>query len=203
MSRPAIRTKVTIPIRGGYVPEFVSFDNMGTNAEHVALLFEGWDHVNAPLCRVHSACLSGDVFGSRRCDCGAQLSEAIQRLGEAGGVLLYLEQEGRGIGLYNKLDAYRLQIEEGADTFHANDRLGFAADQRDFSVAAGMLKALGIDRVRLLTNNPEKANQLKACHIRVAEQIATQAHVTDENRSYLATKRAHGHYLPDTTRDES
>ena len=202
MSQTAIRTRVPIPIRCGYTPEFVSFDNPDTDAEHVALLFEGWNRSSAPLCRVHSACLSGDVFGSRRCDCGAQLDEAIQRLGAKGGILLYLEQEGRGIGLYNKLDAYRLQIDEGADTFHANDRLGFAADQRDFSVAAGMLKALGVDQVRLLTNNPEKTRQLDSCGVEVIEQIATQAHVTDENRAYLAAKRAHGHYLPDTQGDQ-
>jgi GTP cyclohydrolase II len=198
MSYPVIRTKVPIPIDGGYTPEFVSFSGLDTNAEHIALLFDGWRQQSSPLCRVHSACLTGDVFGSHRCDCGAQLDEAVRRLGEKGGILLYLEQEGRGIGLYNKLDAYKLQIEEGADTVHANDRLGFAADQRDFTCAAQMLQALGVDQIRLLTNNPEKARQLETCEIAVVEQIVTQAHVTDENRAYLAAKRAHGHHLPGT-----
>lgn len=195
--RPVIRTRVPVTIAGGHHVEFVSFDHLGDDREHIAVLFPGWDSKTVPLCRVHSECLTGDVFGSRRCDCGPQLEEAVDRMGREGGILLYLKQEGRGIGLYNKLDAYKLQIEQGTDTYRANIELGFAADQRDWAVAARMLGALGVSRIRLFTNNPEKRASLAGSGIAVAEIVPTGLHLTDENRPYLKAKRAFGHQLPD------
>lgn len=141
-----------------------------------------------PLVRLHSECLTGDVLGSRRCDCGEQLQLALQRIASAGrGVLLYLRQEGRGIGLANKIRAYALQ-EEGVDTVEANTCLGFPADARSYGVAAAMLQDVGITAVRLMTNNPHKVQGLQAHGINVAEQTAHQTPVRAENRDYLRTK---------------
>jgi GTP cyclohydrolase II len=139
--------------------------------------------------RVHSECLTGDVLGSRRCDCGPQLHDSLDLLDAAGGYLLYLRQEGRGIGLYAKLDAYTLQ-DTGLDTFDANLALGFPEDARDYTVAAQMLAALGVREVRLLTNNPDKTAQLTRLGVRVAEQVPMTVHVTPANRGYLAAKEA-------------
>jgi GTP cyclohydrolase II len=139
------------------------------------------------LVRVHSECLTGDVFGSDRCDCGPQLRESVERVAAAGGLLLYLRQEGRGIGLYGKLDAYALQ-DEGLDTYDANLALGFGADERDYTVAAQMLLALGVPRITLLTNNPDKVAQLRMLGIDVAAQLPTGVHLNDTNAAYLATK---------------
>jgi GTP cyclohydrolase II len=137
--------------------------------------------------RVHSECLTGDVFGSDRCDCGPQLREAVERVAAVGGVLLYLRQEGRGIGLYAKLDAYALQ-DEGLDTYDANLALGYGADERDYTVAAQMLEALGVHRVALLTNNPDKVEQLRGLGVDVAARVPTGVHVNRTNAAYLATK---------------
>src|SRR5215211_5541580 len=145
-----VRTRVRIPLRfaDGYsVP--------ADGAEHIALVL-GDPAAGTPLVRLHSECLTGDVFGSARCDCGPQLREAVQRITEAGGFLLYLRQEGRGIGLYAKLDAYALQ-DAGLDTYEANRALGRGEDERDYTVAAQMLLTLGADRITLLSNNPDKA----------------------------------------------
>lgn len=147
-----------------------------------------------PLVRLHSECLTGDVFGSQRCDCGPQLREAVERISDAGGYLLYLRQEGRGIGLYNKLDAYALQ-NTGLDTYEANLALGFAMDERDYTVGAQMLLALGVDRVHLLTNNPDKATQLQAAGIHVNTRVPTALHLVPANRPYLAAKAGRGHQL--------
>jgi GTP cyclohydrolase II len=144
---------------------------------------------------LHSECLTGDVFGSLKCDCGPQLREALRILGaEGGGVLLYLRQEGRGIGLANKLRAYALQ-DRGLDTVDANRRLGFADDERDYGMAAAMLRALRIDRLRLLTNNPAKVSGLEREGIAVAERVAHQMPVNPHNADYIATKQARSGHL--------
>lgn len=150
-----------------------------------------------PLVRIHSECLTGDVFGSRRCDCGFQLSESLKRIFEAGeGVLIYLHQEGRGIGLANKLRAYELQ-DLGRDTVEANVELGFEVDSRSYRTAAQILDDLGICSVRILTNNPRKIESLKSHGIEVKERVGIQAPIDDFNRSYLEAKKAKlGHMLP-------
>jgi GTP cyclohydrolase II len=145
--------------------------------------------------RPHSECLTGDVFGSQRCDCGPQLREAVERIGAGGGYLLYLRQEGRGIGLYAKLDAYALQ-DDGLDTYEANLALGRGEDERDYGAAAQMLAALGVGPIRLLSNNPDKARQLAALGVPVVERVPTAAHVSEANVRYLRAKVEHtGHTL--------
>jgi GTP cyclohydrolase II len=186
-----VRTRVRVPLRfaDGYSAsaEVVTFDGLADGAEHLALVFG--DPVT-PLVRLHSECLTGDVFGSARCDCGPQLREAVQRIDSAGGVLLYLRQEGRGIGLYAKLDAYALQ-DAGLDTYQANTALGLPEDARDYTAAAQMLAALGIAEVDLLTNNPDKVRQLRERGITVAETVPTGVHVTPDNLRYLHAKAQH------------
>ncbi len=167
-----------------------------TGEEHLALAL-GDPGANQPaLVRVHSQCLTGDILGSLRCDCGAQLTGALERIGQEGcGVLVYLLQEGRGIGLLNKLKAYELQ-EEGHDTVEANHRLGFRADERDYGMAAQILRDLGIQRVRLLTNNPEKHAALSAYGLEIPERIPLEVPPTPESREYLRAKRDKlGHHL--------
>jgi len=155
----SVRDFVEIPILShGHVGKFFSFDGLEAPEEHVAIVIGSLEQ-KSPLVRIHSECLTGDIFGSHRCDCGAQLNEALERMTEEGGVLLYLRQEGRGIGLYAKLAAYRLQ-DGGLDTFEANRQLSFPDDGRDFTAAAQMLTALGVKRCRLMTNNPEKVEAL-------------------------------------------
>ena len=142
----------------------------------------------APLVRVHSQCLTGDVLCSKRCDCRAQLEDALRRIARAStGLLLYLPQEGRGIGLLNKLRAYQLQ-DRGMDTVEANRRLGFAADSRDYRFSARVLRALGVRRVRLLSNNPEKVRQLEKGGIEVVERVPCQPRASRTSRAYLRTK---------------
>jgi GTP cyclohydrolase II len=150
----------------------------------------------APLVRVHSQCLTGDVFTSQRCDCRAQLELSIRKIvKEPSGILLYLPQEGRGIGLINKLKAYELQ-DGGLDTVEANRRLGFAADSRDYEFAAEALKALGVNAVRLLSNNPDKVEQLERGGVRVVERIPCRPRTTRHSRAYLRTKKDKlGHLL--------
>ena len=145
--------------------------------------------------RLHSECLTGDVFGSQRCDCGPQLREAVERITKHGGYVLYLRQEGRGIGLYDKLDAYALQ-DRGLDTYDANLALGHRADERDYTSAAQMLHALGANRIGLLSNNPDKGAQLARLGITIARRVPTALHLTGTNAAYLATKaRRGGHDL--------
>jgi GTP cyclohydrolase II len=150
----------------------------------------------APLVRVHSQCLTGDVLTSLRCDCRAQLELSLRKIGQArSGVLLYLPQEGRGIGLMNKLRAYQLQ-DGGMDTVEANENLGFAADARDYDFSAKILKLLGAKKIRLLSNNPEKVRQLETAGIRVVERIPCQPRVSKTSRAYLRTKKSKmGHLL--------
>ncbi|WP_261833186.1 GTP cyclohydrolase II [Vibrio ishigakensis] len=172
--------------------ELLSFNGLKTEKEHVALIFKSADiNQTAPIVRMHSECLTGDVFHSSRCDCGEQLDETINKMATEGGVLLYLRQEGRGIGLYNKIDAYRLQS-EGLNTYEANNHLGFADDLRDFEEAAQMLKALGVNQIRLVTNNPKKIRELKEHGIEIQEVINTMAHVKAGNENYLKAKASHG-----------
>jgi GTP cyclohydrolase II len=150
----------------------------------------------APLVRVHSQCLTGDVFTSERCDCRAQLEMSLRKIAkDASGIVLYLPQEGRGIGLLNKLKAYELQ-DQGLDTVEANRRLGFAADSRDYDFAAAALKALGVRSVRLLSNNPDKVEQLERGGIRVVKRIPCRPRTSHHSRAYLRTKKDKmGHIL--------
>lgn len=156
--------------------------------EHLAVCIGEPEAQSAPLVRLHSSCVTGDILGSMRCDCGEQLHEAIRRVAEEGaGIVLYLSQEGRGIGIVNKLRAYQLQ-DAGLDTLDANEEMGFAADERSFDVAAAMLRSLGIFTVRLLSNNPDKVKQLEACGITVQERVSLALPANDHNRRYLETK---------------
>jgi len=191
-----VRTRVTVPLRfaDGYTTtaRVLPFDVLVDGREHLALGLGDWESAvpATPLVRPHSECLTGDVFGSQRCDCGPQLREAVERIAEPGGLLLYLRQEGRGIGLYAKLDAYALQ-EAGLDTYEANVALGRGEDERDYTPAAQMLLTLGARRIRLLSNNPDKAAQLEARGVEVTERIPTGVHLSPANLRYLATKATH------------
>jgi GTP cyclohydrolase II len=191
-----VRTRVRVPLRfgDGYSvdAELVTFHGLVDGGEHLAVVLGEPGVVPGvpPLVRMHSECLTGDVFGSARCDCGPQLRESVERIAEAGGYLLYLRQEGRGIGLYNKLDAYALQ-DSGLDTYQANVALGLPEDARDYTVAAQMLTALGVDSVQLLSNNPDKEAQLAGLHVTVAERVPTGAHATAHNLRYLRAKVEH------------
>jgi GTP cyclohydrolase II len=187
-------TRARLPVDGLEDTQIAAFRDSGTGEEHVALLVGAFGG-KPPLVRLHSECLTGDVFGSLKCDCGPQLHEALRLIGGAGGgVLLYLRQEGRGIGLANKLRAYALQ-DRGLDTIEANLRLGFADDERGYGVAAAMLRALGVDEVRLLTNNPAKVAGLEAAGIRIAERVAHHMPVNPHNADYIATKKAKSGHL--------
>jgi GTP cyclohydrolase II len=175
--------------------QIFAFRGSDDGQDHVALLVGAFGG-KPPLVRLHSECLTGDVFGSLKCDCGPQLREALRLIGAAGGgVLLYLRQEGRGIGLGNKLRAYALQ-DRGLDTVDSNLRLGFADDERDYAHAAAILRALGIDEVRLLTNNPSKVAALEHEGIQVAERVAHHMPANPHNADYLAVKRAKSGHLP-------
>ncbi len=193
--RLRIVTRARLPVAGAENAEIVAFRTGESSEEHVALLI-GQPNGSPPLVRLHSECLTGDVFGSLKCDCGPQLHAAIAAIAASGwGILLYLRQEGRGIGLVNKLRAYALQ-DQGFDTVDANVRLGFAVDARDFGVAARMLRLLGADRIALLTNNPAKVEALEEAGIVVAERVAHSLPPNPHNERYLATKRDRtGHQL--------
>jgi 3,4-dihydroxy 2-butanone 4-phosphate synthase/GTP cyclohydrolase II len=174
----------------------IGFRGLGPQDEAVALVRGNLKGRTAPLVRVHSQCLTGDVLGSLRCDCRAQLELSLEQIGRApSGVLLYLPQEGRGIGLMNKLRAYQLQ-DGGMDTVEANISLGFAADARDYDFPAKILKKLGAKRIRLLSNNPEKVRQLESAGIRVVERVPCEPRISKSARAYLQTKkRKMGHLL--------
>ena len=190
-----IVSRARLPNRFAAQSEIIAFRSDGDTAEHVALLV-GAPNGQPPLVRVHSECLTGDALGSLKCDCGPQLAAALEAIAAAGwGILLYLRQEGRSIGLVNKLRAYALQ-DQGHDTVDANLRLGFADDERDFSVAARMLEALGQINIRLLTNNPRKVEALAGLGIEVAERVPLKAGAGTHNQAYLDTKRDRsGHQL--------
>ena len=194
-----VRTRVALKVgsKSNIDAEILSFHGLKSDKEHVAVIFKSADKSDQiPLVRMHSECLTGDVFHSSRCDCGEQLEETINRMGEEGGIILYLRQEGRGIGLYNKIDAYRLQS-QGMNTYEANNHLGFGDDLRDFGEAAEMLKALGVTSIKLITNNPKKINEIQELGIEVKEVIHTAAHVKNGNESYLKAKVSHGKHQLD------
>jgi len=166
-----------------------SFAGGGQKGEHVALVKGRVAGQRDVLVRIHSECLTGDVFGSRRCDCGEQLDAALRRIGRAPrGILLYMAQEGRGIGIANKVAAYHLQ-DRGLDTVEANEALGFPADTRDYEFAADMLRILGVRSVRMMTNNPQKISELQAHGIPVTKRIPLTVKPNPANRRYLETKR--------------
>ncbi|MFD5540409.1 GTP cyclohydrolase II [Streptomyces sp. NPDC127079] len=194
------RARVRVPLRftDGYSvdAELVTFHGLTDGQEHVAVVLGEPAPGTLPLVRLHSECLTGDVFGSARCDCGPQLREAVERIAERGGVLLYLRQEGRGIGLYNKLDAYALQ-DQGLDTYEANAALGLPEDARDYTAAAQMLQALGHGELDLLSNNPDKAEQLRTLGVTVRDRVPTGVFSTAHNVRYLRAKVLHTqHTLP-------
>jgi GTP cyclohydrolase II len=194
----AVRTRVTVPLRfaDGYrtTAQVVTFTGLADGKEHLAIGL-GDLTTATPLVRPHSECLTGDVLGSERCDCGPQLREAVERIEAVGGWLLYLRQEGRGIGLYAKLDAYALQ-DLGLDTYQANLALGRGEDERDYTAVAQMLAALGVAEVELLSNNPDKAAQLERLGVVVRGVQPTGVHVSEANRRYLQAKVEHtGHTL--------
>jgi GTP cyclohydrolase II len=195
----AVRTKVRVPLTLGdgfrTEADVFTFTGLSDGLEHLALGMGDYASNPVPLVRPHSECLTGDVLGSERCDCGPQLREALERTSVAGGYVLYLRQEGRGIGLYNKLDAYALQ-DAGLDTYEANRAAGFDDDQRDYTAAAEMLTALGATNVDLLTNNPDKAARLTELGIAVREILPTGVFATPNNLRYLSAKVKHtGHTL--------
>jgi GTP cyclohydrolase II len=195
-----VRTRVTVPLEfpDGYrtTAEVVTFTGLSDGKEHLALALGEFAKADSPLVRLHSECMTGDVFGSQRCDCGPQLREAVERITEAGGYLLYLRQEGRGIGLYAKLDAYALQ-DLGMDTYEANRALGHADDERDYTAAAQMLESLGVESVDLLTNNPDKSRQLRDLGVHVRAVRPTEVHASPENVRYLQAKVAHTQHTID------
>jgi len=187
--------RAALPTRYGRFTIY-GFKGRGAQDEAVALVRGNLKGKSVPLVRVHSQCLTGDVLTSLRCDCRAQLELSLKKIGQAAsGILLYLPQEGRGIGLMNKLRAYELQ-DEGMDTVEANETLGFAADARDYDFSAKILKKLGATRIRLLSNNPEKVRQLERSGIRVIERVPCQPRISKISRAYLQTKkRKMGHLL--------
>jgi GTP cyclohydrolase II len=189
-------TEAAVPLADAAQTRFVAFRSKLGGPQHYAILVGTPERRAAPLCRIHSECFTGDLFGSMRCDCGEQLKGAIRRMDEAGGgVLLYMAQEGRGIGLVNKLRAYSLQ-DTGIDTVDANTHLGFEPDERDFLAAATMLRCLGIASVKLMTNNPDKVDQLARHGIEVDERVEHSFAANSHNRFYLETKvRKSGHLL--------
>jgi GTP cyclohydrolase II len=193
--RLAIVARAHLPVAGAEKSEIVAFRAAADAAEHVALVIGAPDG-NPPLVRLHSECLTGDVLGSLKCDCGPQLHAAIEAIAKSGwGILLYLRQEGRGIGLINKLRAYALQ-DQGYDTVESNLRLGFAVDARDFGIAAAMLQLLGQDRIRLLTNNPLKVAGLEAAGVEIAQRVPHALPPNPHNAHYLEVKRDRtGHLL--------
>ena len=194
-----IATRAHLPIAADKTAEIIAFRSVNDTREHVALIVGKQSGDFVPLVRLHSECLTGDIMGSLKCDCGPQLDTALRAMAQEAntggwGVLVYLH-EGRGIGLINKLRAYQLQ-DQGFDTVEANERLGLPNENRDFAVAAEMLKLLGTTKVRLLTNNPLKVNSLQEAGVEVSERIAHQLPSNKHNEHYLSTKRdKSGHLL--------
>jgi len=174
----------------------IPFLQLSNGMEHIALIKGSWKKDDSVLVRVHSSCITGDIFGSLRCDCGIQLHEAMKKIEKEGqGVILYMNQEGRGIGLFNKMKAYKLQ-EEGMDTIQANIELGFSADERDYGVGANILRELGLGKIRLMTNNPVKRAGLEGYGLKIVENVKIEAAPNPHNEFYLQTKKSKmGHFL--------
>ncbi|MBU0765507.1 MAG: bifunctional 3,4-dihydroxy-2-butanone-4-phosphate synthase/GTP cyclohydrolase II [Bacteroidetes bacterium] len=187
--------KVKLPTRWGNF-SLIPFKQTSGNLEHIALVKGNWERDEPLLVRVHSSCITGDVFGSMRCDCGPQLHEAMEMIEKEGkGVLLYMNQEGRGIGLFPKIEAYRLQ-EQGRDTVEANLELGYKADERDYGVGAQILRSLGVGKIRLITNNPVKRAGLEGYGLEIVEIVRDVIEPNCHNLQYLKTKRDKmGHFL--------
>ena len=188
-------TEVNLPTEyGDFI--LIPFIQKSNGLEHVALIKGAWSETDEVMVRVHSSCVTGDIFGSYKCDCGDQLHEAMKMIQKEGkGVIIYLNQEGRGIGLYNKMKAYKLQ-EQGRDTVEANVELGFKEDERDYGVGAGMLHSLGIRNLRLITNNPVKKAGLEGYGMKIVETINLELPSNEHNQFYLETKRDKmGHFL--------
>lgn len=180
--------RAELPLEGAENSEIVTFRRQGDEAVHLALIIGKSKNDEIPLVRVHSSCVTGDLLGSLRCDCGDQLKLALAAIKKAGyGVLLYLNQEGRGIGITNKIRAYELQ-EQGMDTYEANHALGFSSDERDFAVAASILKSLGIDKIKLLSNNPHKVTELRKHGITISKRESLIAKAGKHNRAYITAK---------------
>ena len=184
-----------LPTRYGQFTAIAYKSHVDTD-EHIALTIGEWTADEPVLVRIHSECLTGDVFGSMRCDCGEQIDLALKQISEKGnGVFLYMRQEGRGIGLHNKIKAYSLQ-DQGLDTVEANETLGFEPDLRHYGVGAQILRDLGVRKLNLLTNNPKKVAGLSGFDLEIVDRIPVEAEVTDENRTYMKTKKARmGHIL--------
>jgi GTP cyclohydrolase II len=185
--KASVRDEVFVETKQGAV-KFSTFEGLSDASEHVALSWgKNQSSTKVPLVRLHSECLTGDLFQSARCDCGDQLQEAVAKFEIEGGILLYLRQEGRGIGLYNKLSAYVLQ-DQGHDTYAANELLGHQKDERSYQSAAQMLLAMGLSKIRLLTNNPEKVSQLQKYGIHVESVVPTGRYLKPQNEAYLRAK---------------
>lgn len=186
---------VKLPTKNGDF-DLVPFMQISNGLEHLALIKGKFSHDESVLVRVHSSCVTGDIFGSYRCDCGVQLEEAMKMIEKEGkGVLVYLNQEGRGIGLFNKIEAYKLQ-EKGMDTVDANIELGFKADERDYGVGAQILRELGVTKIRLITNNPVKRAGLEGYGLKIVENIPIRIKPNSYNKKYLQTKQEKmGHFL--------
>lgn len=186
-------SRARVPLADAHATEVMLFRPPHGGIEHLAVIVG--NPAETPLVRLHSSCVTGDILGSLRCDCGAQLHASLRAMAQSGGVLLYLNQEGRGIGIANKLRAYAMQ-DQGLDTIDANEIMGFAADERDFAAAAQMLKSLGFTRIRLMTNNPRKIQALEAHGIAIAERVPLNVVPNPHNAQYLNTKATRaGHAL--------
>lgn len=189
------QTEAQIPTRWGNFNLVAYAESADEQMPHLAMVHEDFEPSGVVLLRIHSECLTGDVFGSRRCDCGDQLNKALELTAEKGGVVIYLRQEGRGIGLINKLNAYRLQ-DQGFNTAEANTHLGFEVDERSYGDAIAILHDLGITRVHLLTNNPMKVDAIRQSDIKVVSRVPLIIEPLSENENYLQTKQdVMGHWL--------
>lgn len=186
--------RVQLPTKYGHF-EIVPFQGKDSKLEHIALVKGEFTPEDAVLTRIHSACATGDLFGSLRCDCGEQLEKALMLIEQEGkGLLVYLQQEGRGIGLMNKMKAYKLQ-EEGYDTVDANVHLGFRPDERNYAIASAILKALHVQKVRLMTNNPDKISGMETAKISVVERVPLEIRQNKYNVDYLTTKQGRMNHM--------